>query len=57
MNTIKNRREDRGGAGAWDGVINLMRSRHLAVAVSKASPLKKSRFGSLPLFLLFFHYD
>lgn len=49
--------EDRGGAGAWDGVINLMRSRHLAVAVSKASPLKKSRFGSLPLFLLFFHYD
>lgn len=41
MNTIKNRREDRGGAGAWDGMINLMRTRHLAVAVSKASPLKK----------------
>lgn len=43
MNTIKNRRKDRGGAGAWDGMINLMRTRHLAVAVSKASPLKKKK--------------
>lgn len=54
MNTIKNRREDRGGAGAWDGVINLMRNRHLAVAVSKASPLKKKSLWFSPLIFVVF---